>query len=365
MENAINHTSQQLIAPSEIESELMLLWQKLAKENKTRASLFNLIVFHHLSPRTDYVRSTVQKIVSLFPCRILFITYDPHATTPYLKTAISVVTPMGRDSSIACDQIDIGVGAPASLEPVPSLLLPHLIPDLPIYLLWTEDPTQPHPLFTPLVSLATRAIFDSETTCDLVAFATTLLNLKKKQGIDIGDLNWARTEGWRDLIASLFSLSEKRKHLNQISVVRLIYNERPTASFCHLKIQSLYLLSWLSNRLKWSFQGVNSSLYFQFDRVDAKIEATTWEKLGSGTVIGVHLHTKEGYLFRAERIPSSYHQVKVEISTPEKCDLPYPFMMGKTATGQSLVKEICTQGTSEHYLEMLETLKILDQDRRI
>ena len=343
----------------------MLLWQKLAKENKIRASLFNLIVFHHLSDRTDYIRTTVQKVVSLFPCRILFITYDPNATHPYLKTAISVVTPTGGDGSVACDQIDIGVGAPTSLEPVPSLLLPHLIPDLPIYLLWTEDPTKPHPLFAPLISLATRAIFDSESTCDLVAFADTLLTLKEKQKIDIGDLNWARTEGWRDLIASLFSLSEERKQLDKISVIRFIYNERPTPSFCHLKIQSLYLLSWLSSRLNWSFQAAHPSLYFQFDQIDAKIEGTTWEKLGSGTVIGVHLHTKDGYLFRAERIPTSYHQVKVEVSNPEKCELPYPFMLGKTATGQSLVKEICTQGTSDHYLKMLSTLKILDRDKRI
>jgi hypothetical protein len=55
--------------------------------------------------------------------------------------------------------------------------------------------------------------------------------------------------------------------------------------------------------------------------------------------------------------------VKIFITSKEKCDLPYQFVLGKTATGQSLVQEICTKGTSTHYLGMLATLKHLDKDK--
>jgi hypothetical protein len=44
------------------------------------------------------------------------------------------------------------------------------------------------------------------------------------------------------------------------------------------------------------------------------------------------------------------------ISCPVSCELPYQYVLGKTATGQSLVQEITRRGTSEHYLEMLKKL---------
>jgi hypothetical protein len=43
--------------------------------------------------------------------------------------------------------------------------------------------------------------------------------------------------------------------------------------------------------------------------------------------------------------------------------MPYEFVLGQTATGQSLVKEICMKGTSVHYLDMLKELIILDKDK--
>jgi len=354
-------TIQQIVDPSEIEPQLIRIWEGLAKANKMRASLFNLIVFTRLSPRTDYFRTIVQKVVEKFPCRTLFISHDPDSPKPYLKTAVSVVSPQA-DASIACDQIDIGV-AGLDLERVPFVLLPHLLPDLPNYLLWAEDPSLPHPLFPPLAQLATRIIFDSESADSLLLFAKTLLELHRKTQIDVADLNWARTEGWRDLIASTFDLGNRKELLKQISLVKFSYNSRETEFFCHLKIQAMYLLAWLSSRLYWKFEKATPSLHFQFKAVDGRIQPENWEKLGPGTVISVELQTKDGHAMDARRIPEEHHHVKIQFSSPEQCDLPYRFVLGQTATGQSLVKEICTKGTSSHYLDMLQELTLLDRDR--
>lgn len=355
-------TIQEIIQPHQIETELLHIWEKLAKE-KTRASLFNLIVFSRLSKRTDYFRNIVQKVVEKFPCRILFISEDPDAKEPYLKTAVSVVIPKAGDNlGIACDLIDIGV-AGSYLQRVPFLLFPHLVPDLPIYLLWAEDPSIPHPLFSSLSQLATRIIFDSEAADDLLRFSKTLLDLRKTRSIDLGDMNWARTEGWRDLIASTFHSQERQAMLKDLSLVKIIYNAQETEFFCHLKIQALYLLSWLSSRLNWKFQNVTPSLHFQFESLDARIESETWEKLGPGTVIAIEFHTSKKEHFTAKRIKEQYHHVKICLSSEDKCELPYPFILGQTATGQSLVKEICTKGTSIHYLEMLKEIQTLDQEK--
>lgn len=363
-------TIQQIVSPQNIEKELQVIWEGLAKENTMRASLFNLIVYTHLSARTDYFRNIVQKVVEKFPCRILFISFDPESKESYLKTAVSVVKPLQAEATIACDNIDIGV-AGSDLERVPFLLLPHILPDLPVYLLWAEDPSLENPLFTPLIKLAGRVIFDSEGADNLLSFSRTLLELHAKHRIDIADLNWARTEGWRDLLASIFDTPDRIEQLKTLKSIKISYNSRETEFFCHLKIQSLYLLSWLATQMKWKClrsKGQGDKLLFTFElsskvQSEFQIYPELWEKLGPGTIISVHLESADNHTYDCVRIPEQYHHVSIQISTPHQCDLPYHFVLGQTATGQSLVKEICTKGTSEHYLNMLQNLEEIDKDK--
>ena len=361
-------TIQQIVNPENIEKQLQLIWEGLVKENKMRACLFNLIVYNHLSPRTDYIRNIVQKVIEKFPCRILFVSFDPDSSLSYLKTAVSVVAPSSSESTIACDNIDIGV-AGTDLERVPFLILPHIIPDLPVYLLWTEDPSIPNSLFAPLLAMADRAIFDSESADNLLSFANTLLDLRKK-GIDIADLNWARTEGWRDLISSTFDSPDRIEHLNTLNALRITYNSRESEPFCHLRIQSMYLLAWLSSQLPWTLihtEKKREELDFDFEIANQKstfiIREEHWERLGSGTITSVHFESRDGHIYACDRIALQYHTVNIQISSQNECQLPYRFVLGQTARGQSLVKEICTKGTSQHYVEMLKELLTIDLDR--
>lgn len=341
-------TIQQIVDPGKIEVELIRLWDELAHE-KTRACLFNLIVFNSLSPRTDYIRDIVQKCAEKFPCRVLFITHDPNATHPFLKTAVSVI----GAGSIACDYIDIGTSGP-DLTQVPFLITPHIIPDLPTSLLWTEDPTQEHPLFAPLCKFANRVIFDSESADSLLSFCQQVIHLQQKTRTDTADLNWARTEGWRDLLNSL--------QIDKIQAIQITYNARPTEFFCHLKVQSMYLLAWIATRMNWKLLETNQNLQFVFADQKATIQPAVWEKLGPGSIISVQITTPDNRVYFCSRIPSHYHHVKIELSSPEQCELPYQYVLGKTAAGQSLTKEIITKGTSSHYLQMLASLKELDRD---
>ncbi len=360
-------TIQKIVSPESIETELLHIWEDLSKENKMRASLFNLIVFNRLSSRTDYIRNIVQKVVEKFPCRTLFISQDPNEGQSYLKTAVSVIFPKIGESTIACDLIDIGV-AGSDLQKIPFLILPHLIPDLPTYVLWTEDPSVPHPLFEPLSRLATRIIFDSESADNLLSFAKTVFTLKEKTNIDVADLNWARTQGWRQLIAATYDSPNRIRDLKEITSIKFVYNARESEFFCHLKIQAMYLLAWFGSRLSWKMVKGEKNLQFALEsptgqKIKASIESEKWEKLGSGTVISTEITTGQGHDFLAARIPERYHYVKIHISSPNSCEIPYEFMLGQTATGQSLVNEICMKGTSVHYLDMLKQLIFLDKDK--
>ena len=355
-------TTPLLVKPELIESQLIAIWEKLAKENKMRACLFNLIVFNRYSHRTDYIRSIVEKVIEKFPCRIIFISEEPDARHSYLKAAVSVMMPQGPTSTIACDHIDIGV-AGDEVSKIPYLILPHILPDLPVTLLWAEDPCFEHPLLDSLAKLSHRIIFDSESADCLLKFSKTVLSIKNKYKVDIADLNWARTEGWRDLIASLFNSEERIKKLRNVTTVQIEYNSRSTEFFCHLKVQSMYLLSWLSSRLDWNCKQATQDLHFEFNHTQAAITATEWDKLGSGTITAVNLTTADKEYFDCKRVKDNYHYVSIEISSEEKCDIPYLFLLGQTATGQSLVKEICIKGTSLHYLNMLKHLEVLDKDQ--
>lgn len=339
---------QQIVTPDQIEPELLRLWNALAAEKTTRASLFNLLVFNKLSERTDYIRSIVHKIVQRFPCRVLFVTEDPNSTHPYLKTAVSVVSIKNLDNATACDQIDIGATKETLLE-VPFLLFPHFLPDLPTYLLWTEDPSKEHPLFEPLLDMAKRVIFDSEVAEDLPSFAKKVLHLHKNRSVEIADLNWARTEGWRELFIATNMTPVRQEELSQTTKISLTYNARQTPFFCHLQIQSFYLISWLFSRLPWSIEKQIPAI---------EILPTSWEKLGPGTVVQVHL-SSPSHTFDAKRNQEHCHEVLLHLCSKETCELPFSFLLGQAATGQSLAKEIIHQGTSPHYLQMLKMLLLL------
>jgi glucose-6-phosphate dehydrogenase assembly protein OpcA len=319
-----------VVDPARIEPELLRLWEELSKENKTRACLFNLLIFSSLSYRTDYFRTIVQKVIEKFPCRVLFISLDEESKQSYLKTAVSVIS----SGSIACDQIDIGV-TQETLSQVPYLLLPHLVPDLPIYLLWGEDPSLPNPLFQPLVHLATRVIFDSESTNDLSRFSKAVLKVYEEK--DVADLNWARTEGWRDLFISLFETTD----LSSAKRLTITYNDHTTPFFGHTQIQALYISHWLSSRLQWN--------------IPVEISSADWQNVGPGNLIAIEFETAQTHVI-AKRNEQNPSHIRIEISSKEKCDLPYQFVLGKSSTGQSLAKEITRQGTSNHYRDVLKKI---------
>lgn len=346
-----------VVRPEEIEPELKRTWESLAKTNKTRACLFNLIVYAHLNPRSDFIRIRVQKIIEKFPCRILFISHDLNSKKDYLKTAISVVSPKEEDSHTACDQIDIGVSG-KDIAKVPFVVLPLLLPDLPVHLLWAEDPCNEDPLFQKLASFSSRLIFDSETSEHLYLFASTLLSFHEK-GKEIADLNWARTESWRDLIAASFFSEERLSQLENASSIKIEYNAEETPFFCHFKIQALYLQAWLASRLKWEWEKVKikkGDTYIQYSKSAFLLAPTKRQDLMAAGIVSLTLETENKEVFHFHRSKENPHEVIVEIASSEKCDLPYHFILGKDLSGLSLIKEITYKGTSEHYLDALRTV---------
>ena len=361
--------SENIVHPSQIESQLTAIWDSLQGKGKTRACLFNLIFYSNLNKRTDYLYQIGQKLIEKFPSRILFVTVDEDAPKETRKTSVSVISSESENSETACDFINILLSKDQS-ERAPFLILPHLLPDLPIYLLWADDPSKNDPTGQKLEKLASRVIFDSESTDHLGDFASSLLKHKESSGSDIADLNWARIEGWRQLLAETFKAKEKLEDFSNLSSMKIYYNCRQSDFFCHTKIQALYLQSWIAAQMNWTVdtsKKIDDSTYISYKKTSGKADVflipTCVETVAPGRLISLEIIGKSNDLFKIYRKEDQPHVIHVEFTTEQLCQLPSQFIFDRYESGQSLVKEIFHKGTSNHYLNMLKKLKeIKDRD---
>ncbi len=349
----------QIVPPAKIQSTLNALWEAKENKNKMRASLFNIIFFTEKSSREDYVRKIAYKLIEKFPARIFFISVDPDSADD-LKTAVSVLSTKQGDFDITCDLIEITASGKEEAK-VPLLLLPHIVPDLPVFLVWAEDPTRNHSLCEELKQFATRIIFDSESTEDLCVFSQSVLEMQRMFSCEVADLNWARLDTWRTLLSSTFSDLEKLEKLKNASSLEITFNAQETPFFCHTKIQSIYLQAWIASRLKWIPTNFNSSfLSFSYQFHDKNIEVTLKEvknaQLPPGMILSLGIQTRDGDHFLFEREAKATNQISFQHSSATNCSLPTRLLVAKGESGQSLVNEICHKGTSQHYIDALKII---------
>lgn len=352
-------TALHIVPPSAIQSSLDDLWNAKENKNKMRASLFNIIFFTEQSPREEYIRKIAYKLLEKFPARIFFISSNPEGSDP-LKTAVAVISSQQGEFDITCDLIEISVGKEAG-DQVPLLLLPHIVPDLPIFLVWAEDPTKHSCLLEKIQPLATRVIFDSEATEDLECFAKSILERQHLADVEVADLNWARLESWRSLISSTFSSAETLEKLKKTISLTITFNAQESVFFCHTKIQSIYLQAWIASCLGWKKKQFSPSLLaFSYHSEDVlvtvNLEEVKQNDLPPGMILSLEFKTVDSEQFVFKRDKNTPNQITFEHSTPTECSLLSHTEVSKGESGQSLVKEICHKGTSRHYIAALKLI---------
>lgn len=359
-------TSLRQISPDEIQSELGRLWEALETKGTTRACLINLVFYVPKSKQSAYMNKIAQKVVEKFPSRVIFVSVDKEASQDFLHTKVSILPSSKGEMSVACDYIEIEAGGPSQVK-IPFVVMPHLLPDLPVYLVWAEDPSQDNPLSHQLERFANRLIFDSEATDHLPRFAKAVLGHAKDTGCDVADLNWARIETWRDMLSQVFYSEEKLQQLNRSQSIKIVYNAQETPFFCHTKIQAIYLQSWLSSRLQWKIEALRidgETLVFSYrsleKTVQIEISPDRCVELPPGILLSLEIITSEEEHFLFQRDRAALHRILLNCSTREKCELPTQYIFPRVESGHSLVKEICHRGTSEHYLNVLKLIEQMD-----
>ncbi|WP_420420850.1 glucose-6-phosphate dehydrogenase assembly protein OpcA [Simkania sp.] len=350
------------IHPTQIELELDRIWESYQGTNKMRACLFNLIIYSKKCQRVEYLNQVAQNVIEKFPSRIIFITYDDTCSSQDLRTAVSVLTADEGENEIACDMIEIDVCSKDHPR-VPFVVLPHILPDLPVYLVHADDPTQDNPIAAKLERFASRIIFDSEAATNLPAFARAVLTHHDRTTADIADLNWARTEGWRQLFANIFKSQDELHHFKHATDIHIHFNSLESVALCHTNVQAIYLQTWFAAQLGWKLTSIAKEkelLTFTYDTdhlpVRIFLHPSKMQEVLPGRILSVEIQTDREIQYSLRRNPNCPSHVLIEKSSPDLCSLPIHFVFDHDIRGQSLVREICHKGTSQHYTNMIKLL---------
>ena len=345
---------------ADIESELKQLWEINREKKVTKACLFNLIIFAPDLRRANYLKLVVQDIIEKFPCRILFIHVEDDSNGNFLHVNVSTVTSDMGGTPVACDQITIDA-TKSFLERVPYIVIPHLLPDLPIYLLWGQNPVDEKVVLPPLLKYATRLIFDSECLETLSSFSEGILEKLKKFDFDVMDMNWALSGVWREIFVQIFDCPEKIQQLNDSQSIKIIFNNYKTDLLEHAEIRAMYLQAWLASRLDWKFQSIHVKdrdwviIYTKNGRpITVTLTPHTQKDLSPGSIINIEITSYQNDVCHIAR-NQKLSQVLVNISNAEKCELPFTLPLPDVHRGFAFLKEIFYHKMSNQYRSMLQT----------
>jgi glucose-6-phosphate dehydrogenase assembly protein OpcA len=345
-----------------ISEELTQLWDKEQGQNKIRASLFSLILYVQKNDKTPFFQSLIKSVVSKFPCRVILIINEALAKEEYLRTAVSSETIGEGDLKIFCETIQIEV-AGKLIERVPFIVLPQILPDLPVYLLWTQDPSLENAVLPHLEPLANRIIFDSGSTDDLQNYGRCVLSLIQRFHCAIGDLNWSALSGWRSIFLQVFNTQETLLSLAQSTLIRIHYNENQTHYHKHTLIEAAYFQAWLASRLNLKFQSIemnegNVRLTYKRPLKDMVVMLTPQEMdtQPPGAILSIEIESaKNKGVYSFKRHPQS-RQVFIQYSEKDFCQIPYSAVLKGAPEGQEIIEEIFYPSGGRHYRDMLEIL---------
>lgn len=351
----------------EIQKELDKLEKMHEQNNQLRASLFNLIVYTRKNEKLPYFVQIVDEIVKQFPCRILFIEESSEESAPYLNAKIAAkIVSSGDNPNVVCDKIYLETSKNNS-EQILHLILQHTIVDLPIYLLWGQDPTLSHPLFPSLKHIAKRLVFHSECSNNLQEMSQKLLANVIKDHWEIADLNWINLEEWKEVLKAIFNSKESVDDLNQTSEVTLKFCSSKSEFFCHNHFQVHYMHAWLAAQLQWdfvSYQDEKAAKHIHYKKNQTRIQVNILEhecsiKALPGTITYLQIKTenKKNFTFQTQYEDEMIH---IEIVDEKKESPPYNTALMKSKWEVYLAKEICYEQTSQHYIQTLKVLAEID-----
>ncbi len=244
-----------------IEHELTQLWKAAAEDTLegqpvVRASVLNLVAYAPGDDVATHINEVISQASSRHPSRSIVIVAEPDAGAAGLRASISAHChiPGAGGKQVCSEQITLHASG-AAVEEVHGTILPLLIPDLPVFLWWHDEPPLRSHLFQELLDISDHLVVDSADFAPKRAAGalTDLQRLAQSSNVALSDLNWSRFTHWRELIAQFFDAPPGRQYLKRLDGVSIeiasIHGRE--ADFT----EGLLLVGWLASRLGWTMEG--------------------------------------------------------------------------------------------------------------
>jgi glucose-6-phosphate dehydrogenase assembly protein OpcA len=291
---------------AELEAELSALWRASVEGTEirhpvTRSCSLTLLVYVESEKEGREVLDLIDKVTPENPCRAVIMIAEPTATPSGLSAKISARChqPVASEKEVCCEQVSL-LARGEAVAGLDQVVIPLMVPGLPVYVWWRAGCFIPPGYLNLILRSADRVLVDSARFPDPEADLPRLANeVRRLSDVVFTDLNWARLTPWRELIAQCFDSSETRPYLDQLTEVRIEYEQYSPRVLVH-RAQSLLLTAWLASRLGWqqvpeAAQTAGGSRLFRFRSAERSIRVEhfphQFEGGGAGVCFSLTLRT--------------------------------------------------------------------------
>jgi glucose-6-phosphate dehydrogenase assembly protein OpcA len=248
------------------------------------------------------LREAIERLPRRTPCRAFVLLLDD-AAKPGSAELTATTRSHGSVRDIVLEEIEIRLPAAAEAG-LPGLVRPLLMNDLPNHLYWSAPWPRDDKLFDALAAMCDHVIVDSRRFVD-VAAELRAVNKRRATGLRITDLSWMRLRPFRRALAEAF---ERVPWTAGTPTSGRVRHGKSAGSAAFL------LGEWLRERL------------------GAKVE---FDGHGDATA-----PCPDGVLLRAGdfevELVAHPPQLRVHVTTPQHCYLPFAIPMSRGADGDLL-----------------------------
>ncbi|MDQ6824274.1 MAG: glucose-6-phosphate dehydrogenase assembly protein OpcA [Candidatus Eremiobacteraeota bacterium] len=236
------------VAVSQIEDALTKAWRDAARKQDlphTHTCSLTLVAWVDDPSDGEGVLHAVSELAAKHPIRAIVLSAAETAPDDTVSARISIGCDDESAGAICSEEIVLS-GNSHTPELLGSAVRGLLVPDLPVYLWWRSGSPSGNVLFSELSKLADRVVVDSIRFGDGAAALDTLRRLvqRAKPYASVRDLNWQRTEPWRNAVAACFddlAIAAILPALNRCSIT-YASSDHSSAS-----ARSLLMYGWLAS----------------------------------------------------------------------------------------------------------------------
>lgn len=345
-----------------IDERLKEIWDNEQGLNRIRAAFFTLIIYTSQEHALAY-QKLMQSVILKFPCRVIWIKEEKKGE-PYLKTN---VRSEAVASNVFCEIIELE-GCGSFMERIPFIVLPYIISDLPLYLLWTEEPEVDNKVFSFFAPLARKIILDPTMIENYPKYFKGALEFIKTYPNKVSDLAWNSLKSWRQLLVSLFDTEESINSFQNCDEITISYCANPKSKN---KIAILYFQMWMATLLDAQFQSMKKDQHewqFKYSGKMKEITITCLPFPGAdyqtlppilppNSLMSLEIEgcTDHGhYIFKRNQ---NTRQVFFQFSDKNCCELPHCQYLSGMTEGQEIIEEFFFQTENTNYRKILEKVE--------